>query len=437
MFRRHWWVSVVVYGMACAFGVRAAKADDLQVNTYTSSDQAHASVARNAAGDFVVVWHSAGSGGSDTSALSIQGRRFAADGSTLGGEFQVNTYTTNNQLYPAVALGANGSFVVVWHSRGSSGDDTSIYSVHAQRYASGGSAAGGELQVNTYTTSIQAGARVGAGAGGEFVVVWQSDGSSGTDTQSSSIQGQRYASDGSPLAGEFQVNTYTTLWQFSPSMALGAAGDFVVVWSSNGSAGTDTSGYSVQGQRFGSDGSPVGTEFQVNTVTTNHQSRASVAAGAAGGFVVAWQSNAAGGTDYEIRGQRFASDGSPLGGELQVNTYATASQDYPSVAASAAGDIVVVWDSDGSPGGDSSFRSIQARRYASGGGPLGDQFQVNTYTFSAQLAPEAVLGDAGDVLVVWHSDGSGGDDNSGASVQRTPTALIFADGFESGDTSAW
>jgi hypothetical protein len=32
-------------------------------------------------------------------------------------------------------------------------------------------------------------------------------------------------------------------------VSLDAAGDFVVVWQSDGSSGTDSSGYSIQGQR--------------------------------------------------------------------------------------------------------------------------------------------------------------------------------------------
>ena len=52
------------------------------------------------------------------------------------------------------------------------------------------------------------------------------------------------------MGGQFQVNTYTTSGQRRPSVASDAEGDFVVVWQSNGSSGGDTSGYSVQGQRF-------------------------------------------------------------------------------------------------------------------------------------------------------------------------------------------
>ncbi len=139
-------------------------------------------------GDFVVVWTSAGSGGTDSSGFSIQGQRYASDGSTTGGELQINTYTTSNQYLGWVALDADGDFVVVWQSEGSGGTDSSDDSIQGQRYASSGATAGGQFQVNTYTTSTQRGPTVGLDADGDFVVVWQSDGSGGTDSSSYSIQ---------------------------------------------------------------------------------------------------------------------------------------------------------------------------------------------------------------------------------------------------------
>ena len=56
-------------------------------------------------------------------------------------------------------------------------------------------------------------------------MVWASAGSSGTDTSGSSIQGQRYASNGSALGAEFQVNADTTFDQGSPSVAVAASGE--------------------------------------------------------------------------------------------------------------------------------------------------------------------------------------------------------------------
>ena len=105
---------------------------------------------------------------------------------------------------------------------------------------------GAQFQVNTYTTNDQKGAKVEADTDGDFVVVWHSPGSAGTDSSSYSVQGMRYLSDGSTIGGEFQVNTYTTAVQWYPSVSLDGDGDFVVVWSSLGSTGTDTDQDSIQ-----------------------------------------------------------------------------------------------------------------------------------------------------------------------------------------------
>ncbi len=70
--------------------------------------------------------------------------------------------------------------------------------------------------------------------------------SSGTDTSSDSVQGQHFASDGSPVGGEFQINTYTTSHQQGPALSITGGGNFVVVWSSWGSASTDTHHNSIQ-----------------------------------------------------------------------------------------------------------------------------------------------------------------------------------------------
>ncbi len=62
-----------------------------------------------------------------------------------------------------------------------------------------------------------------------------------------------------PQGSEFQVNSYTTDIQIKAAVATDSSGNFVVVWRSNGSEGSDTSSASIQGQRFGG---PVPVELQ-------------------------------------------------------------------------------------------------------------------------------------------------------------------------------
>ncbi len=398
----------------------ACAPDELQANSYTTGAQDDPAVAMAADGSFVVAWSSYGSAGTDTLA-SIQARRFASDGSPVGGDFQVNTATPLSQYRASAAMDSDGDFVVTWTSEVSNGTDSSNQSIQAQRYDSAGVAVGGEFQVNTFTTNRQTFSSVSAAPGGSFVVVWGSDGGSAVDPSYASVQARRYASDGSALGGELQVNTYTTNNQSVPSVAVAADGDFVVVWGSDGSSGSDNSFRSIQGRRFTSNGTAAGGEFQVNTYTTGTQTYPAVAVDGDGDFVVVWQGFGSSGNDSSsssVHGRRFASDGTAQGSEFQVNTYTTSFQGRASVAADAAGNFVVTWDSTGSGSSDTSIISVQGQVYAAGGTPVGAQFQVNTYTTNVQGFGQVAADGAGDFVVVWQSYGSSGDDTSSTSIQH-------------------
>jgi len=70
---------------------------------------------------------------------------------------------------------------------------------------------------------------------------------------------------------------------------------------------------------------------------------------------------------------------------------------------------------------------------------VGGQFEVNTYTTHLQQDISVAIHPGGDFLVTWESrGGSFGTDSSYSSIQGQRYASpIFADGFESGDTSSW
>jgi hypothetical protein len=342
------------------------RGEEFQVNTYTTTLQDFPSVATDSDGDFVVVWVREGVPGVP-SPQRIRGRRYDSNGSAQGGEFPVNANQVQFPSNTVVATDADGDFVVVWNSYfASTGTDYLDSSIQGRRFASNGSPQGGDFQVNTDTTGNQFYPSAAADQDGDFVVVWSSPESSETDTSGKSIQGQRYASDGSAQGVQFQVNTYTTSTQDRPSVAAAANGGFVVMWESNGSFETDISGFSIQGQRYASDGSLQGAQFQVNSYTTFTQLRPSVTANANGDFVVVWENPRSPGTDQHltsVQGQRYASDGSAQGAQFQLNSYTTGVQDYAWVASAANGDFVVTWRSDGSAGTDDSLTSIQGQLY--------------------------------------------------------------------------
>jgi hypothetical protein len=390
---------------------------EFQVNTYTTSTQSMPAVAVDPAGNFVVVWSSDGSVGSDASGFSIQGQRYDSLGTALGTQFQVNTYAPGNQFVPVVACDASGGCIVVWESDGSAASDASGASIQGQLYDGSGAPVGGEFQVNTYTTSTQADPAVAIDPAGNFVVAWQSNGSAGTDTHYGSIQAQRYDGAGAPLGGEFQVNTYTTFGQGAPAVAADGAGNFVVVWES-AVLGIGSKG--VRGQRYDAGGTPLGGEFQVSTYT-EPQYMPAVSADTVGNFVVAWYGFNP--TSYAgIKGRRYDANGMALGGEFEVDN-AIGGGISPEIAVGET-DFLVVWLSYVSPGSDTDGISIQARRFDEAASPQGGQFQVNTYTTNYQ-APAAVGTDgAGNFVVAWHSLAGNGMSDPNSSVQAQRIAFV-------------
>jgi hypothetical protein len=335
----------------------------------------------------------------DGSNYGVFGQRYASSGTPVGPEFRVNTYTTGFQSFPSVAADSSGNFVVVWRSFGQDGSADGVF---GQRYASSGTPVGPEFRVNTYTTNYQFSPSVAADSSGNFVVVWQSFGQDGPDN---GVFGQRYASAGGLLGSEFPVNTFTTNNQDHPSVAADSSGNFVVVWQS---PLQDGSGGGVFGQRYASSGSALGPEFRVNTYTTGEQRFPSVAVDTSGNFVIVWDSATQDGSGESVFGQRYAGSGAPLGPEFRVNSYTTGFQGYPSVAVDASGNFVVVWHG---PGQDEypSF-GVFGQRYASSGSPLGPEFHVNTYTTNGQRDPSVAADTSGNFVVVWDSnqEGSGG-----------------------------
>src|SRR5688572_11241086 len=187
-----------------------------------------------------------------------------------GSEFQVNTYTTGGQSDPSVASDSAGNFVVVWTNC------CNVSTVQGQRHDANGSPIGGVFQINSYSANFVREPSVARDAAGDFAVVWTSSGGPGSDNSGDSVQGRLFAASGSPISGQFQVNTYTTANQLRPSVASDSAGNFVVAWESDGSAGSDISGFSVQGRRYAANGAPIAGQFQINTYTFSQQVRPSV-----------------------------------------------------------------------------------------------------------------------------------------------------------------
>jgi len=142
-------------------------------------------------GGFLVTWshypHQDGSG------YGVSALRYDASGNNVGAEFQVNTYTELDQNFVNATALEDGGFIVTWVSNR---QDGSGYGIYAQRYDADGSSIGSEFQVNTYTSSDQGLPSTTSLEDGGFVVTWYSYGQDGSGH---GIYAQRYDSEGNPL----------------------------------------------------------------------------------------------------------------------------------------------------------------------------------------------------------------------------------------------
>jgi acetyltransferase-like isoleucine patch superfamily enzyme len=322
----------------------------------------------------------------------------------MGSEFRVNTWPYRRQEYPSVAMDEEGNFVITWDSMY---QDGSLCGVYAQLFDSSGNPVGSEFKVNTQTYHDQKGPSVAMDADGDFVITWQTH----SDGSGWGVKAQLFESSGIPVGSEFLVNTYTYHEQRNPSVAMDEDGDFVITWQSYMQ---DSSENGVYAQRFDSSGNPMGSEFQVNTYTPSSQSGPSVAMDKDGDFVITWNSYLQDGSGSGVYAQRFDSSGNPVGSEFRVNTYILGGQADPSVAMDADGSFVITWHSSWQ---DGHCSGVYAQCFDSSGNPVGNEFQVNTYTIWYQWIPSVSMDEDGDFVITWESSWQDGD-KGGVYAQR-------------------
>ncbi|MGB5676410.1 MAG: DUF2341 domain-containing protein, partial [Gammaproteobacteria bacterium] len=356
----------------------------------------------------VTVQASDGNGATDTQSITVNVID-TADGIRvtpinvvpIGDETLVNTTTNDAQsisssVSSAIATDAGGDYVVVWTSNLQDGSGNGVY---AQLYNADGTPQGTEFLVNTVTTDNQSSPSVAMDAAGNFVVAWQSNLQDGDNY---GIYAQRFNAAGVAQGSEFPVNTTTADYQGSPGIAMAEGGDFVIIWAS---AAQDPDGSTgIYGQRFDAGGNAVGSEFRINTYTTGYQQVSSVSMDAAGNFVVTWASQNQDGSNYGVFGQVFNADGTSRGSEFQVNTTTVGSQLYNDVAMLDDGRFVVTyqhWNAD-------SSTDLFVQCFNAEGSKHGSEIKVNSVSDMDYFPIPSITADAsGNFTVVWNNSNDG------------------------------
>ncbi len=384
----------------------------------------------DAQGRFVVVWSTRSDEDGDAG-YGIRGKTFDQNGVAVGTEFMVNTYTTGDQLIPRVAMGADGGFSVAWMSEGSAGTDSSETSIQARPFNAAGVPKGPPMQVNTFTSGRQESPAIAADDQGNFVVTWANHFNAPDEKDDNrTVQARRFGSDGTPIGDAFRVGPPELDHDLTPAISMTADGSFVVAWSSVGTNGS----LEVYGRRFHANADPAGATFLVNSETSMNQSYPDVSHLSDGSFTVVWRNEGSDADPFEesIEGRRFASDGTPVSSQFQIDTNPSSEAFSPQIATDSDG-FLVAW-------GEGSFSpfNIFARSFEPTGQPSGDVFDLPTYTVQSQRGQRLGINADRQLVGVWTTQTAPGQMVSSsiqARIFRHP--VIFTDGFESGDASAW
>lgn len=157
----------------------------------------------------------------------------------------------------------------------------------------------------------------------------------------SHIYMRRLTPEGNLLGPEVVVDTEQKAIQGQPAVATAPDGSFMVVWQR---APQTESTSDIMARRFSAKGKPIGKPFRVNDVHNLDQRRPVITADSQGNYFIAWQSFIPG-FSWDIEGRLFRHDGTPVAGEVPLNQVQEADQDFPQVAFTRNGTVIVGWES--------------------------------------------------------------------------------------------
>lgn len=216
-----------------------------------------------------------------------------------------------------------------------------LIAVHGKFYDADGIALGAEQTLVTPGTGGISLDDAAATLAGEHIVSWTEYDG---DIQ---VRAGRFASDGSPVGSAFDVSQVVAGFG-QAELDLDDQGNFVVVWLET-PAGVNT----LQARRFAFDGSPMGAQFTVDS--GNGVGAGDVAKDPdSGEFAVVWYDNG------DLAGQRYDSTGTPVGAEFVASLHMDGLQQEPSVSMSSAGELLVAWWGN-TPTSPSEFRAAVTR----------------------------------------------------------------------------
>ncbi len=312
---------------------------------------------------------------------------------------------TNNHDTPAIAVRADGAFVLV-------GVETTGYyynRIVARRFAADGSPLGAESYVssNTNTSNIQTNPDIAMDQYGNYVVVWAGP---GEKMSVGGIYARVFDAYGKATTLDIQVPELVGFYQASPKVAINTDGSFVVTWIGASSKGNSLTIYS---RAFGFDGKPLSKQIVLATTNQLNDFGVDIASDRYGNYAITWNAYDDATRTHDIFAKTFHVDMygnyTVARDTFKVNTIVNGEQINPKITMSSEGDFVVAWEGRYEKAPDSSRGGVYARAFTFTGasvpilGTTSDAL-INQFTLNEQMSPDVAISQDGKRLsVTWTS----------------------------------
>jgi hypothetical protein len=310
--------------------------------------------------------------------------------SPAGLPFRVDVPGVDDQILSDVVATGDGKAFVLWQRRGSGEPLNRPDNVFLRAFETNGQS--GPPFVAFRTSDFSVITDLCGNASGELVMTVSHFAYGGFSVR-------RY---GFPKGrGSFWLTTPLAFGQVPFGCAVDPAGNTVIIWISRGQEAPDQVNLNngVYARLFDPSGQPRGKIIHVNTFEQGDQNYPAVAISPSG-FVVVWHSSDQDGSGFGVYGQRFSAGGQRLGSEFLVPNNTTGDQYIPRVAVDPHGNFIVTWT--GMDPSDPNLVAVFARRFDVGGKPIGDEFRVSgAKPYTSALVPDIASDAEGNFAIAW------------------------------------
>jgi hypothetical protein len=282
--------------------------NDLKVNLDTSLSvpKYNAKVSSNESGNTVVVWEETGN-----SKANVLAQIFDNSFTRVGGNFVINNIP-NLSVESRVAVRKDGSFGVIWVD----GSVTNPYRarIFFKIYNKNGIEISPSIIVNDSLKNFNPRLAIQCDYLNRFIVAFDNATPSGA---SPDIYFQIVDSSGSKVGNNVKVNQVHSLG--NPSIGVQRSGCFLIAWEGYITA---VPRFDLFCQMFSSDGTPIGSNLQLNDVesdTLDNQSKPDIAVDSVGNFVVSFSETPYSTGVERIKYQRLDKNGVKIGSNKLLN----------------------------------------------------------------------------------------------------------------------